>query len=300
MRTPSGSALFTAVLCACAPLSTAPEPSVHRVTINGAQISYVEQGAGETVVFMHGTATDYRVWDEVRRRLGDRYRFVAYSRRHHAPNEWPDDGASHTLAQHVNDLVSLIGVLGVERAHVVAVSLGGRVAAHAAVRHPNVFLTLTLSDALLAQAPTEEGRRAMEALTPAFEAMFAHVRAGDAAASVRAYVDLASPGKGWNGMPAAWQRYYLDSARTLLFSAADATLRPPTCEGLGTIPVPVLVISGQTTPRAIQAMNEGLLRCLRPDAESVVVPRAGHYWYADNPDDAVRLLKGFLGRHASR
>jgi pimeloyl-ACP methyl ester carboxylesterase len=297
MRARIASLVVALVLCGCSALGTAPPLAVHRVIVNGAQLSYVEQGAGETVILVHGTATDYRVFDDLRRHLGEGYRVVAYSRRHHAPNAWPDDGASHVLAQHVEDLVSLIRALGVGRAHVVAVSLGGRVAAHAAVRHPEAFRTLTLSDALLAQAPTEEGRRAMEQLAPQFGSMLAHASAGDAAAAVAAYVDIASPGKGWNGMSPAWRRYYLDSARTLVLSVQDATLRPPSCEDLGTIPVPVLVISGEATPLAVRATNEGLLQCLRPGARLAEVPRAGHYWYADNPADGARILQGFFRAH---
>ena len=272
----------------------ATNPTLRRATVNGAELTYVEQGAGETVVFVHGSATDYRVWEEVRRRLGDQFRFVAYSRRHHAPNAWPDDGGSYTMTQHADDLVGLIDALGVKRAHVVAVSMGARVAAHAAVHHPKVVQTLTLSDGFLATPVTDEGKRVMAKLEPQFATMFSHIRAGDHAAAVAAYVDLASPAAGWKGLGASWQAYYLDNARTLSLAARDSTLRPPTCEALGTIRVPVLVIAGDRTPPALRVTNEALMHCLPPGAQFAEVPRAGHYWYADNPRDGAQLLLAFL------
>ena len=114
------------------------------MVVNGAEISYVERGAGETVVFVHGVGSDLRIWNEVAPHIASRYRFVAYSRRHHAPNAWPDDGSSHRLAQHVEDLVAFIRALGVVKAHVVAVSLGARVAIDAALaKHDELKRMLT-------------------------------------------------------------------------------------------------------------------------------------------------------------
>jgi pimeloyl-ACP methyl ester carboxylesterase len=192
-------------LAACVPASPQREPPVRlgRATVNGAELAYVEQGSGETVVFLNGTATDYRVFDELRGRFDRDFRFVAYSRRHDAPNTWPDAGDTYALKQHAEDLVALIRTLGVDRAHVVAVSMGARVAAHAAVHHPQVMQTLTLSDGLLAPPLDDEGRLAMAALASAFESMLGRARAGNDRAAVETYVDIAaSEDGGWKGLSA--------------------------------------------------------------------------------------------------
>jgi len=41
----------------------------------------VERGTGEPVVFVHGSASDYRTWHSQLDELGQRYRTIAYSRR---------------------------------------------------------------------------------------------------------------------------------------------------------------------------------------------------------------------------
>jgi pimeloyl-ACP methyl ester carboxylesterase len=292
--------IIALLLSACATVSVAPHATaVRRVSVNGAELSYTEQGAGETVVLMHGTATDYRIWDAVRRELAGKFRVVAYSRRHHAPNAWPDDGDTYTMIQHAEDLVALIRALGVDRAHIVAVSMGARVAAHVAVHHPEVVRTVTLNDGILATPQTETGRRVMEEIAPKFDVALEQVQAGKTTEAVATYVDLASQ-SGWQGLPAALREYFLDNARTFVLATRDRTLRPPTCEALGSVRVPVLVLAGEKSVKVIEVTNEALMTCLPPTAELAKIPNAGHYWYAENAGDASRLLMDFLKRHSGK
>ena len=53
-----------------------------------------------------------RIWEGIEPLVTTSHRFIAYSRRHQAPNKWPDDGSTHTIAQHVEDLAALIKSLG--------------------------------------------------------------------------------------------------------------------------------------------------------------------------------------------
>jgi pimeloyl-ACP methyl ester carboxylesterase len=293
---------LTTMLSACAAPPLAPDSRTEprRLVVNGAELTYVEQGAGEMVVLLHGTATDYRVWDPLRSELGPGFRVVAYSRRHHAPNRPPDSGGSYTMRQHAADLAALIGALGQERAHVVASSLAARTAAYAAVRYPEVLASVTLSDGLLAQPSSEEGKRTLAEIGPQFNRLFAAMGAGQGEEAVRAYVDLASPGKGWDGLSATWKGYYLDNARTLILAGADTTARDVDCAVIGTIRVPVLVLAGELTPPSVRVTNEALLQCLPPGAEYALVPGAAHYWYVDNPGEAARRLTDFVRRHRVR
>ena len=298
-------AAFALALCAlfgsaCMQLAPgSPEPVYLRnVIVNGAEVSYIEQGRGDLVVLVHGTATDYRTFEPLLRHVGKGFRFVAYSRRHHWPNAWPDNGATYTLVQHADDLAALIRLLGADRAHVVAVSMGARVAAYAAVHHPDVVRTLVVSDGLLAPPSTEEGRRAMNEAGRHFEAMADRIRNGDVEGAVTSYVELVSPGRAWNALPPQWRRYYLDNARTLALALEDRTLRPPPCEALGKLRMPVLVLAGEHTPSLTAATNSAVLDCLPPGTGQAVVPSAAHFWYADNPDDGARLLTDFLRRHS--
>ena len=79
-----------------------------RALINGTSLEYVEAGRRDPVVFVHGSASDYRTWSLQVDEIGRRYRAIAYSRRYHWPNEPIPESADYALAEHVNDLASFL------------------------------------------------------------------------------------------------------------------------------------------------------------------------------------------------
>jgi pimeloyl-ACP methyl ester carboxylesterase len=281
------------VVAGCAGLPPGDFPrDVRHVMINGADIGYVERGAGDTVILVHGVGTDLRIWHDVVPHLAARYRVIAYSRRHHAPNAWPDDGASHTLAQHERDLAALIPALGVAKAHIVGVSLGGQIAGRLAVDHPEVVRSLVLNDSLLALPGDADSRRRMQPFWQRFESFHAAAVAGNADAAPVALVDWLSE-EGWNGLAQPRKAYYRDNARALLHVFGDAPA-PPTCERLGRLTVPALVIVGEQAPTTFQLSAQRLAQCLPATARHAVVPHAAHFWYADNPAAGAQIILRFL------
>ena len=60
---------------------------VRTAAVDGIALAYREQGEGEAVVFVHGSASDLRTWDQQLPAIGTRYRAIAYSRRFARPNE---------------------------------------------------------------------------------------------------------------------------------------------------------------------------------------------------------------------
>ena len=75
-----------------------PQPST--VTVNGAELSYVERGSGDAVVFVHGSLGDYRAWGFQMEPFAQRYRAIAISRRRHWPNAWPEDNRECSVEVH--------------------------------------------------------------------------------------------------------------------------------------------------------------------------------------------------------
>ena len=275
------------------------EDSIGTMVVNGAEISYVERGAGETVVFLHGVGSDLRIWKEVAPHIASRYRFVAYSRRHHAPNAWPDDGSSHRLAQHVEDLVAFIHALGVAKAHVVAVSLGARVAIDAALAHPEAIATLVVNDSL-AGTPTSDGdRRIVQEFFRLFAPFANAVKDGDANVATASLVDWLYEKTGaWNTLPPWRQAYYRDNAPTLVLALRnDANAQRPACPAMASLPMPVLVLDGQNTPAAFRVTNDALLACLPPGAMRARIAEAGHFWYVENPRAGADAILKFLAAH---
>ena len=49
------------------------------VRVNGADLSYIDDGVGTPVVFVHGAWMDLRYWEPQRERVAAHHRFVAYT-----------------------------------------------------------------------------------------------------------------------------------------------------------------------------------------------------------------------------
>ena len=57
------------------------------VRVDGATLAYREQGDGEPVVLVHGSASDLRTWEQQVPAISESHRVIAYSRRYARPNE---------------------------------------------------------------------------------------------------------------------------------------------------------------------------------------------------------------------
>lgn len=283
--------------CHARRLDESTPPVVRAVTVNGAELSYVADGQGETVIFLHGIGTDLRIWDGVRPYIARKYRFVAYSQRHHVPNTWSDSGDSHTIAQHAEDLAAFIKALGVERAHIVGASLGGRILGTMANRYSQLVASMVLNDSVLALPEDEDSKRLMKPFFDGFSSFAAAAREGKREEAAVALVEwLSDRSDAWNGLPARRKQYYLDNAATLALIIRDRTPRP-TCSALRALQVPALVMAGESTPLGLRLSNRRLSdECLK-DAPYRVVPDADHFWYATNPHGGAEIILDFLGRH---
>ncbi|MET3845439.1 alpha/beta fold hydrolase [Bradyrhizobium sp. OAE829] len=108
-----------------------------RVAANGTELSYVEVGQGEPIIFVHGGLQDYRMWAEHLPKFAGRYRAIAYSRRNHFPDKVSPDGMPDGAADaHGEDLTAFVRALGFSKVRVVAHSAGAHAALFFAPRTP--------------------------------------------------------------------------------------------------------------------------------------------------------------------
>ena len=135
------------------------------VPVNGFRLQYIEQGSGEPIVFVHGAPHDLRAWEPVREAIAKRYRFIAYTQRYFGTEPWPDEGKNFSIATHADDLAKFIKALNAGPVHLVGWSVGGQVAATAAVNDPSLVRSLILYEAtIISVLPAEspEGKMARE------------------------------------------------------------------------------------------------------------------------------------------
>jgi pimeloyl-ACP methyl ester carboxylesterase len=124
------------------------------VGVPGGAIAVEQAGQGIPVVLLHGWAVDRRIWAAQIEALADRFHLITPDRRGFGAST-----ASPGLALETSDVLAILDRLGIERAVIVGMSQGGRVALRFAVNHPRRVLGLVFQGAPLdgfAPGPRDE------------------------------------------------------------------------------------------------------------------------------------------------
>jgi pimeloyl-ACP methyl ester carboxylesterase len=112
------------------------------VEIDGGRLYYEEAGRGFPLVLNHGFALDARMWDDQMRPFAGRYRVIRYDLRGFGRSSRPEAGRPYS--RH-DDLKALLDALGVERAHVLGLSMGGAAAISFALAYPEATAGLIVA-----------------------------------------------------------------------------------------------------------------------------------------------------------
>jgi pimeloyl-ACP methyl ester carboxylesterase len=282
------------------PVWAAASLQTRQLHVNGVDLSYLDQGTGVPVVFVHGAFSDLRFWEPQRLAMAQQYRFIAYTYRYHGTAPWPDAGQDYSATTHAADLAAFIRELHAGPVHLVAISYGGLLATLVASEHPELLRSLTLAEpgigTLLTDIP--EGKPALDDRGKAMAAVGGAVKAGDVVQATKLFFDWVNNqgARAFDKQPEAVRQMILDNARTIpLLLAAPA---PPavSCATLGGVKTPTLVVGGAQTPRYFALINEVVVRCL-PGSHLVTIPNATHPMSLQNPAAFNEALLQFLAQH---
>jgi len=192
---------------------------------------------------------------------------------------WEGDHSSlaYTLDDMADDAAGLLDAVGVRRAHVAGVSLGGMIAQLLAIRHPEKVLSLasimsTTGDRQVGQ-PSAEGAGVLFTPMPAERDRYLEQAVANA--------KLALAGSAFSFDPDAVRRaaargydraYYPDGVGRQLAAALAATDRT---EALRSLRVPTLVVHGDVD-RLVGVSGGEATAAAVPGARLLRVPRLGH------------------------
>jgi 3-oxoadipate enol-lactonase len=105
-----------------------------RVEVNGVNLYYVEEGEGFPLLLIHAWPTDHAIWMFQLPVFSDHFRTIAVDLRGFGRSDRSED--SMTIEQFSRDLAGLMDKLGIEKAHIAGISLGGAVAKQFALDYP--------------------------------------------------------------------------------------------------------------------------------------------------------------------
>jgi len=282
---------------ALAQSSTLQQP--RQVKANGTDLTFVEQGEGAPVVFVHGAVGDLRFWEPQRTAVAKHHRFVAYTLRYHGTGAWTDDGKQYAPQVHAADLAAFIAALNAGPVHLVGLSYGGLIAALVATRQPALLRSLTLAEPALFSllADRAEDKPALAAWTAAVGPVMEPLKAGDSVTATKRLLEIVNGGFGgdFDSMPAPLRQILLDNARTLslLFAAPQVTV---SCDALRAVKVPTLLIRGEHTPVFFSSTNDAVGRCI-PGSQKRVIPKASHIMSAQNAEAFNEAVLSFVEKH---
>jgi len=247
-----------------------------RAEINGIAIDYEITGSGPAVLLSHGYGSTRHMWDDQHRALADRWRVISWDMRGHGQTDSPDDPQQYSAALTVADMRALLQHLGVERAVIGGLSLGGYVSLAFALAYPEMTRALVICD-------SGPGYRNAEARA-AWNAR-AHERAANLEA--KGLDALARRSRETQQAVHRSAQGLAHAARGMLAQEGSQVI-----DGLASIHVPTLVIVGDQDQPFV-APSEYMAKKI-PGARLEVIAGAGHSSNLDQPEIFNRVLREFL------
>jgi len=250
--------------------------------INGVEIYYEEHGQGTPIVFCHEFAGDYRSWAPQVRFFARRYRTITFSARGYHPSSIPANDEDYSEEQHVEDTYELIRFLGIEKAHVVGLSMGGNVTLKLGLAHPEVCLSLVVAGAGFGSTNPEEFRANSRETAGLLERVgmqeFAETY-GRGPSRLRfeqkdphGFLEMLAQLKEHSTVGSALTMRNVQGKRKTVYDVADQ---------LPNLNVPTLVISGDEDELALDASL--LMKRKIPNSGLLIVPKTGHTVNLEEP-----------------
>lgn len=259
-------------------------PDLRQAEVNGIRLAYVDVGKGPAIVFIHGFMFDRTMWHSQVAALKD-WRRIAPDLRGHGLSEAPERG--YGMSSYADDLAALLDAMGVRRAVLCGLSMGGYVAFEFVRRHRERVAGLIIMGAR-AEADSP-GRRAMRdiAIASALDS------------SPKVFADELAPKFLAERAPDEMTKQLREMMertppRGIVGALKAMRDRPDSTPLLRTLAsVPTLLLIGERdvrTPRAsMQAMAAQI-----PGAKFDTIPDAGHVTPLENPAAVTSRLHDFL------
>lgn len=261
-----------------------------RVPAGDISIHYDIRGEGEPLLLINGFGSSSATWrPEFLDGLARSFRLIAFDNRGTGQTDQPD--APYSLAMMADDAAGLLDALGIGRAHVMGLSMGGMIAQELALRHPEKIAGLVLGC-------TNCGGRAS-------------VQAGEETLNLLMIPEGMDPHEAARrAWPASYTPEFIAANRDLLEEAfARAIVHPTplyartrqmeairawgTFDRLDQITAPTLVVTGDRDA-LVPPRNSEILRERIGGSRLVTIAGAAHNFASSHPAEAVGAITEFF------
>ena len=265
------------------------------MTDDGVRLHYEESGSGVPLIFVHEFAGDHRAWEAQMRHFGQRYRAITYAARGYPPSDVPDDVTKYSQARAADDIAAVLDHLGIEKAHVVGLSMGGFATLHFGFRHAARALSLCVAGCGYG---AEKGQQDKFRSEVAAVAAFLDEHGIEAFAARYAYgptrVQFENKDiRGFNEFRQQLAEHSATGARnTQLGVQGERPSLYDLTDQMAALTVPTLILTGDEDWPCLQPAL--LMKQASPSAALSVMPNCGHTINLEDPDQFNRLVGDFI------
>jgi pimeloyl-ACP methyl ester carboxylesterase len=270
------------------------------ISLHGHSLSFVDSGAGDAVLFVHGLLGSHANWAHLIDRLDDRCRVIVPDLFGHGASSNP--GGDYSLAAHAATLRDLIDRLGIDQVTLVGHSLGGGISLEFCYLFPERVERLVLVGS---GGLGREVNPALRAATlPGAEWVLPALASGWLRGRIET-VGRTLAKTGWrasNDMRAAWEgfarlsdadgrRAFLATTRAVIDVGGQSVTAQDYLADL--VDIPVLVVWG-TNDMVIPAEHAARAQVAIPGCRVELFDGAGHFPHLDDPDRFTLLVRDFI------
>lgn len=264
-------------------------------TNDGVTLCYEVTGEGEAIIFVHEFAGDMRSWEPQVQRFSGTYQTVTFNARGYPPSAVPESVSSYSQDRAVADIIAIMDDAGIDKAHIVGLSMGGFATLHFGLQHPDRALSLCVAGCGYGAEPSEREKFRAEAKVIADLLLKDGMQAfadSYAYGPTRVQFLRANP-KGFEMFKQQLSEHSaLGSANTQLGVQRERPSLYDLTEQLANLTVPTLIVNGDEDWAC--AKPGVMLKATIPSAALAVIPNSGHTINLEATDSFNALLANFL------
>ncbi|MHA1595260.1 MAG: alpha/beta fold hydrolase [Candidatus Baldrarchaeia archaeon] len=255
-------------------------------------IFYETHGQGFPLVMIMGLGANKDWWPPpMISELSKKYKLILFDNRGAGRSDKPD--VPYTIRMFADDTVGLMDALGIEKAHIFGVSMGGMIAQEVAINYPERVEKLILG------CTTCGGKRFVPPSEEVLQSLM-KVPSVPPEEAARKYI-----------VPTLFTKEIIEKRKDLVeffvkvYCIAptpehayrrqlEAILRHDTCDRLHKIKAPTLILHGEEDV-LLPPENSKILAELIPNSKLVIFKGTGHGFIAEAVDEVCKTILEFLG-----
>jgi pimeloyl-ACP methyl ester carboxylesterase len=285
---------------------------MEKIKLNNYEFGYEEKGEGELIVFVHGSVSDYRTWENQINEFSKKYHIIRYSRRYHWPNEKISESEDYSMYQHVIDLEELLKNQK-KPATLIGHSYGAFICLLVAMKSPERIKRLILSEPPVITLYVSNTPKPLEILKLLFSrprTAFALIKLGATGIEpatkeikrnkIKKAVEIfgkATLGKDTyvNLSDSRMEQVYENVIKAEFIGTGFPALNE---NEIREIKVPTLLISGQNSPKIFHLLLDRLMELI-PNSKRKDIEGASHISHEDNSTDYNEIVLSFIEESSS-